>query len=100
MVGPGGRAQLVSERLCHMANHRMVGIGQWRRATHHIPLDIATGGDDREQLLIDARDSGLQVSLEHTMKLETLTSGDPQRAVGVAVGKAFEPEVLVSSDGS
>ena len=91
-------AQLLRQGQGYFPYRRMVGVGQRRGAAHHVPLHVAAGGDGGEQIPVDAGDGGLQIALEHAMKLEALARGHPQSAVGMPVGDLLQGEVLLRGD--
>ena len=69
-----------------------------RRAAEDVPLDVAAGGQGREQGLVDPPDRRRQVVLEHAVELELLPGRDPQGAVADRPGQLVAGQVLVGRE--
>ncbi len=94
VVGPALRQQLRRqhpgigiEAGVHPIAHRCGGC-------HHVAHDVAAGGQRRQQGVVDRRDVGLEILLDHAVELNALPCGQPERAVAVAVGEFVERQIL------
>src|SRR5262249_55947970 len=67
---------------------------------HHVALDITASAQRSQQALVDAGDGGVQIRLQDTVQLDALTTGEAQRAVGMAVRELVHREVLLCRQAS
>ena len=85
--------QLVSQRL-HFRMHRIVVVR--RRAAHHISLHVAAGRQSRKFDFVDPPNCFVQVALRYAVQLQSLPTGDPQRAVSQFVAQIQLAKQLVA----
>jgi len=98
VIGAGGGAELTGDGARHLADSRVIGVAQWGGAAHDVALHVAACGDGGEQLLVHARDGGLEVAHEYAVELKSLPGGDPEGMVAMLVGDLLQTEVLLGGD--
>jgi hypothetical protein len=66
-----------------------------RRRCHDIPFHITASSNRSDEGFIERFDRLPQAGLDHAVKLEILTRGDPQRIVPILRGELIAGQVLI-----
>src|SRR6516162_3567823 len=69
-----------------------------RRASHDIPLDIAAGAERCQKTGINPGDSFLQILLENSVKLNSLSAGKAECAICIRLSQCVNGQVLFGSE--
>ena len=94
VVGAGARREVIADGFGEVerlgVEGALLGVG----VRHDVAVDVAAGREGVHELSVDRLNGWAEVALENAMKLEGLTRGNLERAVGVGVGEGVEGEPL------
>ena len=96
MVRGGSRIQQLDQlirQLLHFGMHRIVIVRC--RAAHYVALHIAAGRQGRELDFIDPPNRFMQVTFQHAVQLQSLPTGNPQRAAAKFIAQIEFAQQLI-----
>src|SRR5262245_19480191 len=71
------------------------GAGGRGARSHHISVHITASSQRRGQSLTDASHQWIQATFHNSVKLKTLTRGDPERVIGVSARQPIEDKIQI-----